>query len=137
MKDLDVSTRDKLDATFREARSQLESGKKDQAVSLARQAWEQLPSPKFDWDVSKSYAHAIAVIYRDTGHYDLALAVMNDLFSSGTVKPYQDRPHFVLGTIYLDMGDLENARKHLQEANRISKGRSFQGEPSKYKDAIN
>ena len=132
MEDLQVALRDKLDLMYREARSRLAIGKLDEGILLAETGWKELPEPKFGWDVSKSYAHALALVYRDTNRYHEALSIMSELFKSGTVKSHQDQPYFITGTIYFEMGDVENARKWLEEANRISKGRCFRDEPEKY-----
>jgi tetratricopeptide (TPR) repeat protein len=136
MQDLDVPLRDKLDGVFKEARSKLDASDPDGAVKLAELAWQTLPQPKFDWDVSKSYVQALAAIYRDSGQFQKAISLLNDLFASGTVQPHQDRPRLVLGTVYFEMGDLASAKKWLQEANKISKGRCFNGQPKKYKDLL-
>ncbi|WP_080424597.1 tetratricopeptide repeat protein [Burkholderia ubonensis] len=134
MEDLDTSVRDQIDALFIQAKSKLESGDKSGAIQDAEAAWKTLPEPKFGWDVSKSFTHALAKIYRNTGHFQNAVALMNELFASGTVKPYQDGPRFVTATIYFEMGDNENAMKWFDEANQISKGRCFQGEDKKYQE---
>ncbi len=136
MRDLPVNLREKLDLIFRDARLRFESGQQDDGVALAELAWKELPEPKFEWDVSKSYVHALALIYRDARKHTDALALMAELFRSGTVKPYQDQPYFVTGTIYYEMGDVENATKWLGDAKRISKGRCFLGESSKYSDVV-
>lgn len=136
MEDLEASLRDEIDLMFIKSKSLLEAGDKIEAIRIAESAWRKLPDPKFSWDVSKSFAHALAETFRDAGVHDKALSVMNELFTSGTVMPHQDRPAFVLGTIYYEMGDMENARRWLSEANRISKGRCFRDEPEKYRKAI-
>jgi hypothetical protein len=91
-----------------------------------------LPEPKFGWDVSESFTHALAKRYSDTKHFQNALVLMHDLFASGTVESYEDGPRFVLATIFFEMNDKENARKWFTEANQISKGRCFRGEDKKY-----
>lgn len=136
MQDLDTSLRDEIDLAFRSARQHLEEGQLDVAIARGQAAWARLPEPKFGWDVSKSYTHALATLYRDAGRFGEAVTLMTALFASGTVQPHQDRPHFILGTIYYEMGDMENARRWLGEANRISKGRCFRDEPEKYRKAI-
>lgn len=132
MEDLDIAVRNAIDALFIQAKGKLGWGDKSGAIQDAEAAWRTLPEPKFGWDVSKSFTHALAKIYRDTGNFQNAIALMNELFASGTVKPYQDGPRFVIATICFEMGDHENAMKWFGEANQISKGRCFQGEDKKY-----
>jgi tetratricopeptide (TPR) repeat protein len=136
MQDLDVSLRDELDAAFRAARAALEAGNRQNAIEMGEAAWARFPAPKFDWDVSKSYTHALALIYRDTGRWTEAIRLMDELFASGTVKPHQDGPRFVLGTIYYEMGDMIQAQQWFKEADKISKGRCFNGQPEKYRQAV-
>lgn len=136
MQDLDPVLRDQIDAAFRAAWATLASGDVDEAVIKGEAAWEMLPEPKFDWDVSKSYVDALALLYRDSRRFSQAVSLMESLFSSNTVRPHQDRPRFTLGTIYFEMGDMASARKWLSEANQISKGRCFREEPEKYRLAI-
>ncbi|HDR8958770.1 MULTISPECIES: tetratricopeptide repeat protein [Burkholderia cepacia complex] len=134
MEDLNPIVRDEIDKKFIRAREKFKAGDGVGAVQDAEAAWSELPVPKFGWDVSKSYTQALAKIYRDTGNYQNALNLMQELFASGTVKPHQDGPRFVIGTIYFEKGDAVEAKKWFGEANQISKGRCFQGEDKKYLD---
>lgn len=136
MDKLSKDKRDEIDAILCQAQETLNTGDKEYSAKLANQAWGLLPDPKFEWDVSKSFAHAVAELYRDSGKFSAALNIMNDLFSSGTVKPYQDAPHFILGTIYFEMGELKDAKTSLIKANEISKGRCFNDQPDKYKNIL-
>jgi tetratricopeptide (TPR) repeat protein len=136
MRDLQVELRDAIDQIFRDARSSLNEGKVGEAIALGEKAWEKLPEPKYEWDVTNSYVEALALLYRDSQRFEEGLATMHALMASGLVLPYEDRPRFVLGTLYFEMGDLANARKWLNEANQISKGRCFRDEPEKYRLAI-
>lgn len=134
MKDLDPVVRDAIDAQLIRSYEKLQSGDFSGAVQDAEAAWAAVPEPKFDWDVSMSFAHALAETYRDAGLYPRALGMMEALFASKTVEPYEDGPRFIMGTIYFEMGDEENARKWFAEANQISKGRCFRDEDKKYLD---
>jgi len=136
MQDLDANLSDQLTLAFRSARQYLEDGQSDLAIKTASAAWAQLPEPKFGWDVSQIYLHSFASLYRDAGHFPEAAALMEALFASGTVLPYEDGPYFIFGTIYYEMGDMEKAAYWLGEANRISKGRCFREQPEKYRKLI-
>jgi tetratricopeptide (TPR) repeat protein len=121
MQDLDLILLVELNAVYRTAKATVEAGDFDTGLELAENAWARLPEPKFDWDASKMYALALAALYRDTQNYEKGEALMKELFASGTVKPYQAEPYFMLGTIYFEMGDLQNAEKWLKDAHEISK----------------
>lgn len=135
-KDLPVPLRNEIDALFKDARAKINAGQKDEAVALARQAWGKFPEPKFTWDVTQSYAIAFSAILRDAGLYQEALRVMEDDFASGAVKPHQDQPRIMLGSIYAEMGDREKAKKWIGEANLLSKGRCFFGMWLKYRSYV-
>lgn len=136
MQDLDPNLRDQIDLMFRSARQFFNDGRTELAIETALAAWAKLPEPKFGWDVSKGYTHALAGLYRDAKHFREAVALMEALFASGSVRSHQDRPYFVLGTIYYEMGDMEQARRWLSEADRISKGRCFREQPEKYRAVV-
>ena len=134
MEDLNTAIRDEIDTLFIQSKGKLKSGDRSGAVQDAEAAWKTLPEPKFGWDVSKSFTHALAKTYRDTGNFKNAIVLMKELFASGTVKSHQDGPRFVMATIYFEMSDGENARMWFEQANQISQGRCFQGEDKKYQD---
>lgn len=136
MNALDTALRDEIDLAFREAKRMLRDGDARSAIAAGEAAWARFPEPKFDWDVTQSYVHALATLYRDAGLYPQAIALMQAFLQSGRVEGYEDRPYFITGTIYFEMGDLENARHFLSEANRISRGRCFRDEPAKYRALI-
>lgn len=132
MQDLNEDIRDVIDELFIKSAQAQDAGDMVLAVQLAEQAWKQLPEPKFEWDVSKSFAHSVAETYRDAKLFDKALAVMQTLFDSGTVKDYQDGPRFILATIYYHQGNFNEAKKWFAIADKISKGRCFKEEPQEY-----
>ena len=136
MQHLDPKLREKIDAAFIQAKKLLKEGSINEALELGKEAWHMLPEPKFDWDVTQSYTHAMATLYRDAKKYDVAIALMKEMLASRELKPYQDRPYFILGTIYYEKGDMQEARYWLKKADKISRGRCFQEEPVKYKEAI-
>ncbi|MCX7113862.1 MAG: hypothetical protein NTX45_28070 [Proteobacteria bacterium] len=132
MQDLNIEVRDMINGLFMESYRVLNNGDIELAVKLAEQAWYKFPEPKFDWDVSKSFTHALAETYRDAKMYGKALAVMQSLFDSGTVLDYQDQPRFILATIYYHQGNFVEAKKWFGIADKISKGRCFREEPQEY-----
>jgi tetratricopeptide (TPR) repeat protein len=132
MQVLDINIRNKIDTILIESYKELQAKNCETAIQLAIKAWEEIPEPKFGWDVSKSFTLGIAETYRDCKIYPPAIKFLEDLFSSNTVKEYQDGPYFMMGTTYYEMGDNNNALKWLTQANAISKGRCFREEDPKY-----
>jgi hypothetical protein len=132
MEQLNISLRDEIDALMRQAKEQILSGDGVKGIETAETAWGKVPAPKFGWDVSKSFVHSLAKLYRRTGDFGRAIKLMTELFDSDTVKAHQDGPRFIFATIYYEMGDEVAAMKWFAEANKISKGRCFQGEDPKY-----
>jgi tetratricopeptide (TPR) repeat protein len=133
MEDLDPGIRDEIDKLFIRSKAKLDAGDKPGAIQDAELAWQNFPEPKFGWDVSKSFTHALAETYRDTEQFENALNLMQRLFASETVKPHQDGPRFIMGTIYFELGDQTNAKKWFAEADKISRGRCFKEENPKYR----
>lgn len=132
MQDIDTTIRDSIDELFIQSAQAQKAGDMESAIKLAEQAWEKLPEPKFDWDVSISFAHSIAETYRDAKLFDKALSIMQILFESGTLFDYEDGPRFMLATIYYHQGNLVQAKKWFTIADKISKGRCFREEPQEY-----
>ena len=86
MQDLNEDIRDVIDELFIKSAQAQDAGDMVLAVQLAEQAWKQLPEPKFEWDVSKSFAHSVAETYRDAKLFDKALAVMQTLLILALLK---------------------------------------------------
>jgi tetratricopeptide (TPR) repeat protein len=132
MQDLDIEVRDRIDELFIASYQALKNDDVELSLKLAEQAWFKLPQPKFEWDVSWSFTHALAETYRDAKLYDKALAIMQALFDSGTVFDYEDGPRFMLATIYYHQGNFVEAKKWFGIADKISKGRCFSEVPQEY-----
>jgi len=132
MQDLNIEVRDMIDGLFIESAHAMKNGDIELAVKLAEQAWYKFPEPKFDWDVSKSFTHALAQTYRNAKLHDKAISLMQALFDSGTVKDYQEGPRFMLATIYYHQGNFVEAKKWFGIADKISKGRCFREKPQEY-----
>ena len=132
MQDLDIGVRDRIDELFIQSAHAMKNGDIDLAVKLAEQAWYKFPEPKYDWDVSLSFTHALAQTYRDAKMFDMALAIMRAFFDSGSVLDYEDGPRFMLATIYYHQGNFVEAKKWFGIADKISKGRCFREEPQEY-----
>ncbi|TMN86474.1 hypothetical protein, partial [Pseudoalteromonas sp. S558] len=78
----------------------LDENKLNEAQSIAEKAWELLPEPKFDWDVTLSFVSGICEMYKELELHKEAHAILDELFEFGNLKPYQDGPIFLRGAIY-------------------------------------
>jgi len=133
MKTLPVHLRDEIDALYIFAYEALEKKDFNTAKEQSEKAWELLPEPKFYWDVTLSFVSGICEMYKELGLHKEALAILDELFEFGNLKPYQDGPIFLKGAIYFEQGELELAKVWFDKANMISKGRCFVSQPKKYK----
>ncbi|MBB1282564.1 hypothetical protein [Pseudoalteromonas sp. SR41-1] len=133
MKKLPVELRDKIDELYIFAFQALERKDFITAKEQAEKAWELLPEPKFDWDVTLSFVSGICEMYKELELHKEAHAILDELFEFGNLKPYQDGPIFLRGAIYFEQGELELAKVWFDKANTISKGRCFVSQPKKYK----
>ncbi|TMO04454.1 hypothetical protein [Pseudoalteromonas sp. S558] len=133
MKSLPPELHDEINELFIEAFKKLDENKLNEAQSIAEKAWELLPEPKFDWDVTLSFVSGICEMYKELELHKEAHAILDELFEFGNLKPYQDGPIFLRGAIYFEQGELELAKVWFDKANTISKGRCFVSQPKKYK----
>lgn len=133
MKSLPTELHDEINELFIEAFKKLDDNKLIEARSIAEKAWQLLPSPKYDWDVTISLVSDIYDMYKELGFYENSHKIIDELLSSGHLDDYDDGPIFLKGTIYYEEGELELAKVWFDKANAISKGRCFVGQPLKYK----
>lgn len=133
MKSLPTELHDEINELFIEAFKKLDDNKLIEARSIAEKAWQLLPSPKYDWDVTISLVSDICDMYKELGFYENSHKIIDELLSSGHLDDYDDGPIFLKGTIYYEEGELELAKVWFDKANAISKGRCFVGQPLKYK----
>ena len=133
MKSLPPKLHDEINELFIEAFKKLDENKLNEARSIAEKAWQLLPSPKYDWDVTISLVSDICDMYKELGFYGNSHKIIDELLSSGHLDDYDDGPIFLKGTIYFEQGELELAKVWFDKANTISKGRCFVSQPLKYK----
>ena len=133
MKNLPLNLRDKIDALYISAYEALEKKDLNTAKEQAENAWELLPEPKFDWDVTLSFVSGICDMYKELGFYEKSHKIVDELLNSDHLDDYDDGPIFLKGAIYFEQGKLELAKEWFDKANTISKGRCFVSQPKKYK----
>ena len=133
MKNLPLNLRDKIDALYISAYEALEKKDLNTAKEQAENAWELLPEPKFNWDVTLSFVSGICEMYKELGFYEKSHKIVDELLNSDHLDDYDDGPIFLKGAIYFEQGKLELAKEWFDKANTISKGRCFVSQPKKYK----
>ncbi|NTS77891.1 hypothetical protein HR060_13610 [Catenovulum sp. SM1970] len=133
MNNLPINLREKIDNLYIAAFKALEKKDFKIAKQQAEQAWDYLPEPKFDWDVTLSFVSATCEMYRELSLFESSHKIVDELIASGHLDEYDDGPLFLKGTIYFEQGKKDEAKQWFDKANKISKGRCFAGEPKKYK----
>jgi tetratricopeptide (TPR) repeat protein len=133
---LDPAIEQKISARFKQALALLNSADKVKASQLALDAWNQMPEPRFGWDVSLSKTRVLVHILREAGQYEPAIDVLKQHLQSRFYQEYQYHPYFLLGTVYFAMGDMDSARENFRIADRISRGRCFVDENPAFKKLL-
>jgi hypothetical protein len=130
---LDPALRDAILALFAQARKALDSENRDEAVSFSTEAWARVPEPKFGWDVTYVFLSRMVRFFRNGAQIDEGIKLVNGYLGSGHHLEYEDGPYFWLGTLYFEKGDLQRAYDYFVRAEKMSGGRCFRDEESRYK----
>jgi tetratricopeptide (TPR) repeat protein len=118
---------------FGQAKEAAKIGDSDTVEHLCDEAWAKVPEPKFGWDVTYMFLLGMAQLLRIAGKYDKAIDVVSRYVASEYFLDYQYGPYFWLGALYFEKGDLIRSYEFFDRANRMSRGRCFDGEDRKYK----
>lgn len=102
------------------------------ALNQLLQAWEMLPEPKTQHNMSTVLASFIANYYLEQQLFDEALHWGNILKEGQKYKIDSGEGYFLCGKIYYEMGDTENALQEFSIAWEKSDGRIFSGKPKQY-----
>ncbi len=116
---------------IREGIALLKDGDATTAEKCILDAWGMIPEPKYDWDCSLIIVRKISTFFRDIKKFDAATQWANDIFKCN-IPPGYSKPYIILGSIYLESGDLAAARSNFQKAFDLSGKRGFEGEDPKY-----
>jgi len=109
----------------------LKSGDQGNAEQCILQAWKMIPDPQYNWDISQIVVIRIAKFFRDIKKFAEAEQWAQNIFKCNPA-PGDAEPYIVLGSIYLESGDLMAARENLQKAFDLAGKRGFQGHDPKY-----
>ncbi len=102
-----------------EAFGLLEEGKKEEAVTMIRQAWDLLPEPKFNTSCSHTVLSDLAEILTTAGKHEEAETMLeswiHDVETCG-FKIYETTPYILLGNTYMHLNNMDNAREQFYKA---------------------
>jgi tetratricopeptide (TPR) repeat protein len=132
IRDLDPAIIEQVDAEINKGYELKQRGDFVGAEKHYRKAWDLVPDPKYNWDISDSILLRIARFFRDKKDFDEAKRWIRLVFDHCVILPGEGQPDLIAGTIYYEAGERDLARKYLERAYKISKGRSFQTEDIKY-----
>jgi tetratricopeptide (TPR) repeat protein len=130
---MDESIRVRVYDLFKQAKEALESDDNCAAELCCDQAWNIIEEPKYGWDSSYMCLLYAVRYLRGASCYDKAIALVDGYLTFGHHHSYEDGPYFWLGTLWYEKGELGKAFSYFKKANKISKGRCFVEENSKYK----
>jgi hypothetical protein len=108
-----------------------------EAESNFAKAWDVLPEPKYQYDLSQSMARGFVIFYRDTKQSDKAvhwLVEMRKAYGEGTGP--DATIGFLSGTVYFESGDLDTAAEFFVPLYEQYGNRPFSGEDKKYLDFV-
>ena len=133
MKTLDDSRMQELAKIGAETRQQLSEGKVDLAQLNLEHAWNLVPEPKAEFDISISLVLGAIRLLASSKQPSYALRWINEL-QKLPVSAIDAEPNFLMGMTYIELNDESKAFEHFDKAYKMSKGRCFQGEEKKYLD---
>lgn len=115
------------------AKAASDAGNQEEAARLAFDAWAAVPDPKYGWDRSYMFLFSLFRFGRLSQRRREIISIVSDYLKSEYYLPDEDGPHFWLGALLFEEGDLEAAFGSIQRAVQISRGRCFREEDPKYK----
>jgi tetratricopeptide (TPR) repeat protein len=125
---------DEIDTLHAEAKAAL--GRKDlgAAARLSDEAWAKLPEPKFGWDHSYNCLHRLVEFKRPTGQgLQEMISLVQGYIASEYFRADTFGSHFLLGTLYYDVGELDRAFEAFQTADKLSGGYCFNSQDPKFR----
>jgi hypothetical protein len=109
---------------------------KDLAGAEAKfmEAWQLIPEPKTDWDMSQSVSSGLVEFFKDTGQLDKALEWIDVVEGIYGTQSEAALTHVAMfrGTVLHDRGDLEGAFRAFEPQFRKWGKRPFAGLDKRY-----
>ncbi len=124
LKSLDQAIVDQIYALMREGFEHAKQGRHQKGVPLFRRAWDLLPEPKYEWDISKITLFRLAKFFRDAHLFSEAHEWV-DQVAKCPIQLGEGTAELTKGTIYFAAGDLDSAFAWLDKAYKASGRRVF------------
>lgn len=102
-----------------EAFGLLEVGKREEAVTMIKQAWDLLPEPKFNTSCSHTILSDLAEILTTIGKRKEAEAMLESWIHNIETcgfKIYETTPYILLGNTYRYLNNMDNAKEQFYKA---------------------
>jgi tetratricopeptide (TPR) repeat protein len=128
---LETTLVDPIYALMRDGLALAKQGRHQDGVPLFKKAWELLPEPKYEWDISQITLYRMAKFFRDAQLFGEAHAWI-DQVAKCPGQLGDGKAELIKGTIYFAAGEMDSAFEWLDKAYQASGKRVFQGEDPKY-----
>lgn len=109
-----------------------EKGNIAESYSLMLKAWESIPEPKEQFDVSFVAAKCISGMYLRDGNFEEALKWAEILQACDMERPETGEREIMKAMVYFETGNLEESRRLFEIVNSRSEGRLWKSIDKKY-----
>lgn len=118
-------------ALMRDGYALLKDARIDEAEQCMLNAWDSIPDPKYDWDISQITVIRIAKFFRGIHRFDAARRWAEDVKKCNP-SPGDAEPFILAGSIEYEAGNMVEAERLFNAAFALGGKRGFQGEDPKY-----
>jgi hypothetical protein len=106
--------------------------KQNERIPILLEAWELLPEPKGNWDESYHIANYLIDAHIKIRQLKDAQYWAKTLFTCDLERPDHGQRELFAGVVEFELGNLDEARKYFNIADKESKGRNFRKVDVKY-----
>lgn len=131
MKSLSADILQEMRTIGLKVREELNAGHPEKANAELMRGWSLIPEPKSEYENSISFARSALRLLALSGKPSLAVE-WADKLKQLPLSDIDAEPDFLMGVMLYELKDEASAFTHFDRANKMSKGRCFQGEDKKY-----